>query len=120
MADSGIETLETSLLLLRVQQLARRGRLREAMALLAPGGVPPTDPLPLQTLAALATGAGDYRMALPLWRQLHELDTANAEARRMIYVIELWQKRAPWMPWFWPAVITLGAALMGGGLLWLL
>ena len=64
MADTGIEALETSLRLLQVQQLARRGRLREAIEVVAPGGVPPADPLLLQTFAALVTGAGNYRMAL--------------------------------------------------------
>lgn len=112
MADSGIETLETSLQLLRVQQLARRGRLREAIAVLAPNGVAPADPLLLQTFAALATGAGDYRAALPLWRQLLAQDPANPEARRMIHAIELWQRRAPWMPWFWPGVITAAVAVL--------
>ncbi|MFT3829233.1 MAG: hypothetical protein QM691_05940 [Opitutaceae bacterium] len=120
MADAGTENLEVSLVLLRAQQLARRGRLREAMAVLAPGGVPPATPLLLQAYAALATGAGDYRTALPVWRQLYQQDPANAEARRMIYVIELWSRRAPWMQWFWPAVITAGVALVAAVLLLLL
>jgi hypothetical protein len=117
MADSGIESLETSLVLLRAQQLARRGRLREAMGVLAPGGIPPADPLLLQAFAALATGAGDYRTALPLWRELYQRDPANAEARRMIYVIELWSRRAPWMQWFWPATILGAIALVAAVLL---
>jgi hypothetical protein len=113
MAESGIEALETSLRLLQAQQLARRGRLREAIEVVAPGGVPPADNVLLQTLAALATGAGNYRMALPLWRQLLERDPENREARRMIYVIELWAARPPWMQWFWPLVgCAAGAVLL--------
>ncbi len=120
MAEAGTEHLETSLLLLRAQQLARRGRLREAMAVLAPGGVPPASPLLLQAYAALATGARDYRTALPVWRELHQQDPANLEARRMIYAIELWSRRAPWMQWFWPAVTLGGVALLAAVLLLLL
>ena len=113
MADTGIEALETSLRLLQVQQLARRGRLREAIEVVAPGGVPPADPLLLQTFAALVTGAGNYRMALPLWRQLLELDPENREAKRMIYPIQLWAARPPWMQWFWPLVgCAAGAVLL--------
>jgi hypothetical protein len=41
MADTGIDALETTLRLLQVQQLARRGKLREAIEAVAPGGVPP-------------------------------------------------------------------------------
>lgn len=112
MADSGIESLETTLRLLRAQQLARRGRLREAMGVLAPAGVSTADPISLHALAALATGAGDYRAALPLWRALLERDSGHAEARRMIYVIELWLARPPWMRWVWPAVGALGAIVL--------
>lgn len=109
--SSGTENLETTLRLLRAQQLARRGRVREAMTALAPGGVAP-DPLSLQAMAALATAVGDYRMALPLWRQLLERDPANAEARRMIYLIEVWQRRPQWMRWVWPLVgVAVAAAL---------
>lgn len=112
MADTGIESLETTLRLLQAQQLARRGRLREAMAVLAPGGIPTDDPVMLHALAALATGAGDYRTALPLWRTLLERDPANRDARRMINAIELWLARPPWLKWFWPAVISVVAVVL--------
>lgn len=112
MADTGIEALETTLRLLQVQQLARRGKLREAIETVAPGGVPPADPLLLQTYAALVTGAGNYRMALPLWQQLLEHDPENREARRMIYSIQLWAARPPWMQWFWPAAGCAGAVVL--------
>ena len=113
MADTGIEALETTLRLLQVQQLARRGKLREAIEAVAPGGVPPSDPLLLQTFAALVTGAGNYRMALPLWQQLLERDPENREARRMIQTIQLWAARPPWMQWFWPLVgCAAGAVLL--------
>ncbi len=104
MAATDLEPLETTLRLLQAQQLARRGRLREAMNVLAPAGTPPGESVLLQAMAALATGAGDYRKALPLWRLLLEREPGHAEARRMIYVIELWQARPAWMRWFWPAV----------------
>ena len=119
MTEHGTGSLEISLQLLQVQQLARRGRLREALAVLAPNGVPPEAPELLQAMAALATGAGDYRRALPLWRLLLERDPENNYARRMIAAIELWQARPPWMPWFWPAALTLGALALVGLLLWL-
>ena len=113
MADTaGIEALETSLRLLQAQQLARRGRLRDAMEVVAPGGVPPADPLLLQTFAALVTGAGNYRMALPLWQQLLERDPENREARRMIQTIQLWAARPPWMQWAWPIAGCAGAAVL--------
>ncbi len=120
MEETSIGPLETSLRLLQAQQLARRGRLREAMAVVAPGGLPPAEPELLHALAALATGAGDYRMALPLWRLLAERDPDNAYARRMVAAIELWRARPPWMPWFWPAALTLGALVLVGLLLWLI
>lgn len=112
MGETGIESLETTLRLLQAQQLARRGRLREAMAVLAPGGIPTGDPLTLHALAALATGAGDYRTALPLWRTLLEREPEHREARRMIHAIELWLARPPWIRWVWPAVITVVAAVL--------
>ena len=117
MADLGLESLETTLRLLQAQQLARRGKLREAMAVVTPGGLPPTDPALLQALAALATGAGDYRTALPLWRLLLEREPGHAYARRMVAAIELWQARPAWMPWLWPVAATLGGVLVVGGLL---
>ena len=120
MAESSIGPLETSLRLLQAQQLAGRGGLREAMAVVALGGLPPAEPELLHALAALATGAGDYRMALPLWRLLVERDPENAYARRMVAAIELWQARPPWMQWFWPAAITAGVAALAGVLLWLI
>lgn len=112
MADPHLEMLETALRQLQAQQLARCGRLREAMTVLAPGGVPPADNTSLQAYAALATGAGDYRTALPLWRLLLERDPQSREARRMIAVIELWQHRPGWMKWFWPAVACVGGAAL--------
>ncbi len=117
MADPGLESLDTSLRLLQAQQLARRGRLREAMAVVAPGGLPPADPVLLQALAALATGAGEYRTALPLWRLLLEREPGHAYARRMVAAIELWQARPPWMRWFWPLAAVLGGLVLVGGLL---
>ncbi len=117
MADPGIESLETSLRLLRAQQLARRGKLREAMAVVAPGGIPTADPLCLHALAALATGAGDYRTALPLWRTLLEREPGHAEARRMVYASELWLARPPWMKWAWTIVGCVGGAVVAGVLL---
>ncbi len=112
MAEPEIESLETALRLLQAQQLARRGRLREAMGVLAPGGVPPADNVNLQAYAALATGAGDYRTALPLWRALLERDPGHREARRMIAGIELWQRRPVWMKWFWPALACIGGLVL--------
>lgn len=117
MAEAGIETLETALRLLQAQQLARRGRLREAMAVVAPGGVPPADDTSLQTFAALATGAGDYRTALPLWRLLLEREPGHREARRMIEAIELWLARPLWMRWVGIAAAVLGALVVVGVLL---
>jgi hypothetical protein len=113
MAESDIESLETTLRLLQALGFARRGRLREAQAVIAPGGTPPADSLSLHALAALTTGAGDYRMALPLWRLLLEREPDHAEARRMIAAIELWQARPPWMKWVWPLVgSVLGVVLL--------
>jgi len=113
MAESEIESLETTLRLVQALGYARRGRLREAQAVIAPGGTPPADPLSLQALAALTTGAGDLRMALPLWRLLLERDPGHVEARRMIAAIELWQARPPWMRWLWPMVGgVLGVVLL--------
>ena len=117
MADPGFESLETSLRLLHAQQLARRGRLREAMAVVAPGGLPPADPVLLHAFAALVTGAGDYRAALPLWRLLLEREPGHAYARRMVAAIELWLARPPWMRWFWPLVAAAGGLVLVGGLL---
>jgi hypothetical protein len=88
--------------------LARRGRFREAQEEVAPGGNPPADLLSLQALAALATFAGDYRRALPLWRQIRVLEPENVEALRMVRAIELWQARPAWMKWLWP---MLGGAV---------
>lgn len=112
MAEPELESLETVLRQLQAQQLARRGRLREAMAVLAPGGVPPADNTNLQAYAALATGAGDHRTALPLWRLLLERDPQSREARRMIAAIELWQQRPAWMKWIWPLVGVVGGATL--------
>ena len=89
MADTGIDALETTLRLLQVQQLARRGKLREAIEAVAPGGVPPSDPLLLQTFAALVTGAGNYRMALPLWHGvelMRQLSVGHFEASTALHL----------------------------------
>lgn len=117
MAEAGLESLDTTLRLMQVQQLARRGRLREALAVVAPGGLPPGDNTCLQAFAALTTGAGDYRAALPLWRLLLERDPNNREALRMIATIELWQARPGWMQWFWPVVAAIGGIALVGLLL---
>lgn len=112
MAETVIESLETSLRLLQALALARRGRLREAMAVVAPGGVPPDDLLSLQAMAALATGAGDYRTALPLWQLILVREPDNREAARMIRAIELWQARPPWMQWIWGIVAGVVGVLL--------
>ena len=112
MAESGIETVETTLRLLQALALARRGRMREAIALVAPGDNPPEDLLCLQALAALTTKVGDYRRALPLWQQIAMREPENREAARMVRAIELWQARPPWIQWVWPAVGTAVGVLL--------
>lgn len=117
MSAPDLAPLETTLRLLQAQQLVRRGRLREALAALAPGGTPPGDSTLLHALAAIITRAGDYRQALALWRLLLEREPGHAEAIRMVHVIELWQRRPSWMRWFWPIVATVGGVAVVGGLL---
>jgi hypothetical protein len=113
MTAPSIESLETSLRLLQALHLARRGRLREAAAVVAPGGTPPANATELQAFAALTTGQGDYRRALPLWQLLRRRDAFNDEAKRMIEAIELWQARPVWMKFIVPGM----AALLGVALL---
>lgn len=120
MAEPSIEFLETTLRLQQALNLARRGRLREAQAEVAPGGVPPDDLLSLQALAALATFAGDYRKALPLWKLIQVREPDHAEAARMVAAIELWQARPSWIRWVWPAVGAVGGVVVLVGLLLLL
>jgi hypothetical protein len=113
MSTPSIESLETSLRLVQALHLARRGRMREAEGIVAPGGTPPLNPVELQALAALATGQGDYRRALPLWRLLRQRDAFNDEAKRMIDAIELWQARPAWMKFIVPGIaVLLGLVLL--------
>jgi len=113
MSTPSTEALAISLRLTQALHLARRGRSREAQAVLTPDGAPPANPTELQALAALATGQGDYRRALPLWRLLRQRDPANREAQRLIDAIELWQARPPWMKFVLPAAgALLGVALL--------
>jgi Flp pilus assembly protein TadD len=103
--------LETTLRLLQVQQLLRAGKGRDALAMLAPSGVAPADPILLHAYAALVTSTGDYWQALALWRKLAEIAPSNPESWRMIAAIELWLRRPVWVRWFWPAA-TMAAALL--------
>ena len=113
MAEPSIEFLETTLRLQQALNLARRGRLREAMAVVAPGGVPPDDLLSLQAMAALLTSAGDYRTALPLWQLILMREPSHADAARMVRAIELWRARPQWMQWIWWIVgSVVGAVLL--------
>lgn len=112
MAESSIELLDITLRLQQALNLARRGRLREAMAVVAPGGVPPDDLLSLQAMAALATFGGDYRTALPLWKLILVREPSHADAARMVRVIELWQARPQWMKWFWWFVGSVFGAVL--------
>lgn len=112
MAEPSIELLETTLRLQQALNLARRGRLREAMAAVAPGGVPPDDLLSLQAMAALATFGGDYRTALPLWKLILVREPSHVDAARMIRAIELWQARPVWMQWVWWIVGSVFAAAL--------
>jgi len=115
MSTPSTESLETALRLVQALHLARRGRLRDAQAAVAPEGAPPANPTELHALAALLTGQGDYLRALPLWRLLRERDAFNDEAARMIAAIELWQARPPWMKYVIPAAgALLGVALLIG------
>ena len=107
-----IESIETTLRLNQALQLARRGKLREAEAVVVPGGGAPRTALEVQALAALATGAGDYNRALPLWRLLLQHDSGQAEARRMIAAIELWQARPSWYAFLLPGAGVLGLILL--------
>ena len=107
-----IEAIETTLRLNQALQLARRGRLREAESIVVPGGGAPRTPLELHALAALATGAGDYNRALPIWRQLAQAEPGHAEARRMIAAIELWQIRPSWYGFLLPGAGVLGLIVL--------
>jgi tetratricopeptide (TPR) repeat protein len=107
----------TSLLLVKAQDLARRGRLKEAQAVLAPeSSVIPEDPLVLQALAALVTAGGDYLRALRLWNLLLQREPGHAEAKRMISALELWINRPAWYRY----IPYAGGALAAAAAVWLL
>ncbi len=109
MKDSPDGSIALSLRLIKVNEFARHGRLKEAKALLAPNGVPPENPIELETFAGLVTREGDYPRALRLWQTLLQRDPRHAEARRMIDALEVWMARPPWFQ-FLP--VGAGAALL--------
>ena len=74
----------TSLRLLKALDLARRGKIKAAQAVLENEGAPPENPVELHALAALVTREGDYLRALRLWRLLLEREPGHYEAKRMI------------------------------------
>ena len=83
--------------LMKALELARRGRMRAAQALLAAEETAPENLVELHALAALVTSEGDFPRALRLWQMLLERDPRNTEAKRMIASIELWVSRPPWV-----------------------
>lgn len=87
----------TSLRLLKALDLARRGKIKAAQAVLENEGAPPENPVELHALAALVTREGDYLRALRLWRLLLEREPGHYEAKRMIASIELWISRPAWV-----------------------
>jgi tetratricopeptide (TPR) repeat protein len=117
---SSRSSIVVSLELSQALALVRSGKFAEAERLLAPNGQVPTEPLLLQAHAALVTRAGNYAQALSLWRSLLGHDPQNAEARRMIGAIELWQSRSAWMKYVPAIVVFIGALILGVGLWWAL
>jgi hypothetical protein len=111
------EPISLSLHLIKVNELARQGRLREAEALLAPYGATPENSIALQTLAALATKAGNQARALALWKALQQRDPKNPEAREMIAAIETWMARPAWFR-FLPAGAAAAVVLLIGVVWW--
>jgi len=97
----------TSLRLLKALNLAKRGKMRAAQALLAAEGSVPENLVELHALAALVTSEGDYPRALRLWQLLLDREPRHAEARRMIASIELWLSRPLWVRY-----IPAGAAAL--------
>jgi hypothetical protein len=107
MNESPQAPILTSLRLLKARNLARRGKMRAAQALLGAEGSVPENLVELHMLAALVTSEGDYPRALHLWRMLLNLDPRHAEARRMIAAIELWLSRPPWVRYVPAGVVAL-------------
>jgi hypothetical protein len=97
MNESPQAPILTSLRLLKAMNLARRGKMRAAQALLGAEGSAPENLVELHALAALVTSEGDYPRALRLWRLLLDREPRHAEAKRMIASIELWLSRPPWV-----------------------
>ncbi len=112
MNESPQSPILTSLRLQKALNLARRGNMRAAQALLGAEGSGPENPVELQMLAALVTSDGDYPRALRLWRLLLEREPRHAEARRMIASIELWLSRPPWVRYVPAGMVVLLVVLV--------
>jgi hypothetical protein len=120
MADTSPSSISLALRMAKALALARRGKLRDAQAVIAGDRAIPDEPLALEAVAALATGEGDYVRARKLWELLRQRSPGHPEANRMISAIDLWQSRPIWMryvPW---AAGVAGALVLILMLLWAL
>lgn len=111
------ESISLSLRLIKINELAGAGRLKEAEALLAPDGAPPENPVALHTLAAIVTKTGNYARALALWKMVLQRDAKNVEAREMVVAIETWMSRPAWFR-FLPAGAAAAAVVIVAAVFW--
>ena len=112
-------SIAVSLRVAQAMGLARRGKLKDAQALLSADRAIPEDTLSLEVLAALATAEGDYLRGLRLWEQLLLRNPEHTEARRMIDAIEVWLSRPTWAKYV-PLGAATVAAVAVAGLFWAL